>query len=127
MIYFHRYYNLFDVKLIIVTTLFLLFLIFWLVVLVKGNSISRIKFGENEFLMNLRMQNSLSISIFLIAISIPFVVSGDLVSDWSHVVQFAIGILMVIIGFVLWIAFYEPRYKKLENFYLNKHSKKVPE
>jgi hypothetical protein len=128
MLVFHIFYNLFDVKIILVLVLFLLFLIFWLIVELKEDKISNVKLEETEKLMNLRMQNSFGLSTFLIAISIPFVTSGNITSDWTHTLLFCIGMLMIIGGFAIWVIIYEPRYGKLEKFYLkDAFSRQVPD
>lgn len=113
MLYFYLFYALFGLKLVIVTFIFILYVILSFAFQFSEGKPLR----EREKLMSLKMQNYFGTATFLISVSIPFIVVSDITKNWANVVSFIVGITMLLIGLCIWFKKYTWRYTKLEQHY----------
>lgn len=125
MIYLKIKLGIFDIRFIIIYIAYIFF-IFFSNLMSSGleNKLINRKLGENEKLMHLRMNHSLTFSIFSISISIGFIFEG-LKENFQHWYIFVLGIILFIVGSVVLAKDYLARSTKLEKFYLKSKAKKI--
>jgi len=120
IVFLQIFYNIFELGFFIIACLFLIVVTIWRVLETFRYRLEKFKpRGEGEKLMHLRMIKSLSFSIFTWSIGLAMIIP-TLFNITKNQIQFAIGILMMLLGVIIWYTEYLRR-----NYFLEKYYKRV--